>query len=116
MYNWIITNFIAVAPTINTVSILFNSMIIFGVGNPSTTVSVPTLYINISNNSQWFNAGGSNWTELTSATASQQVCLYTNNPNTEGVVPANPTIPALAYSQNSALPQYTWNITNQNWI
>lgn len=46
---------------------------------------------------------------------SLQVMIYTNNPNEEKVNPSNLNAPALAYSEDSAKPTFTWNVKSHIW-
>ena len=42
--------------------------------------------------------------------------VYTTDPNTEALTPADPTLPALAYSSNGAGAIYGWNVGSQTWV
>lgn len=42
--------------------------------------------------------------------------VYTNDPNTEGLTPANTTLPAVAYSSNGQGSIFGWSVALQQWV
>lgn len=44
-----------------------------------------------------------------------QIVYYVSDPNTESLVPDDPTAEAIATKEDGAGPFYTWNITLQTW-
>lgn len=46
----------------------------------------------------------------------QQIVEYVADPTAEGVVPANINSPAIAVSNNPALPWHNWDTANHVWI
>ncbi len=45
-----------------------------------------------------------------------QIRMYSVDPNDEGVTPFDTTAPGVAYQENGAGPQMTWNPTTQLWM
>ena len=42
--------------------------------------------------------------------------IYTADPNTEGLKPADTTKPALAYSSDGSGPVFGWSVALQKWV
>lgn len=42
--------------------------------------------------------------------------IYINDPNAEGLVPANPTLPCMAYSQSGSGAVFGWSTDQQSWV
>jgi hypothetical protein len=42
--------------------------------------------------------------------------VYIADPNTEGLKPADPTKPAVAYSADGSGSMFGWNVAQQKWI
>lgn len=55
--------------------------------------------------------GGSGGTTLV-----DQVFIYTTDPNTEGLIPDDPTKPALAYKADGTGSMFTWDPAQQLWL
>jgi len=42
--------------------------------------------------------------------------IYQVDPNVENLTPADPTLPAVAYSQDGTKPHYGWDVSGQTWV
>ena len=108
------------SPRNNFGGFLYN-VITSGVGVPNQRVYFPmTLYVDETNQQQpglWFNPYGTTWTIITDGSKGAiQVIKYVSDPNIESLVPNNPAIEALAYSEaNPSYPTYKWNTQSQTW-
>jgi hypothetical protein len=68
MKNCIPVEYIDAVPNISNISILMNSQIIYGKGNPTSVPSIPTIYFDMTipaQPAQWTNmADGNGWIEV----------------------------------------------------
>lgn len=60
------------------------------------------------------NQGGGGNGEIP-ADGGQEIYYYESDPNSEGIVPDDPNLPAIAYQQNGEGPVFGWNVSLQLW-